>query len=344
MAASVINTYTFWFDSKYRTRGTNHHPQFDIEHAPTLSNPNNYFECELISADLPFSFFALQDSYNSIKYSLVVPNHSINYTSTFEIPPGNYSILELLEKLSACLIIEMTNAGLSPSHQPAFNFTYDRSRGKVTLGFATLRNDDFTLTLRWTETDLIAPYFGFEYSANTVLSYLAHGTITSTNYISPDTVNVNPISVLHLRSDKLSQSINQQEMLVEPYCTVSNVIARVPVNVAYNTWFFYQSQGFKVQLRNNTIETIDLYWTCLSYDDVIFEGVNWRAQIQIREMEYRWVTDLMKEQRAAEMASKQTYMELMNEKRKLVDATEEKVSKIRKRLPQLPMDGLNITL
>jgi hypothetical protein len=336
MTANVVETHTFWFDSKYRSAGTNHHPRFDIEHAPTLSNPNNYFECELISADIPFSFHALQDAYNEIKYTLTVPQHSINVTSTFAIPVGNYSIIELLDKLSACLILEMTAAGLPTNKQPTFNFTYDRSYSKVTLGFATtVNNDDFTLTLRWQDTDLIAPYFGFDYITNTVLSYTAAGVITSTNITSPNCVNVNPISVLHLRSDILAQSVHQQERLVEPFCTVSNVIARVPVNVSYNTWFFYQSQGFKVRLRNDTIETMDFYWTCLSYDDIIFEGVNWRVQVQIREMQLSWVSELLKEQQAANRAVSASMLNLMAEKRKLVSDTETKVKKLRQRMPRI---------
>lgn len=331
---ALVNSTYVWFDSKYRAGGTASIPIMELEYAPTLSNPNNYFECELLSAEVPFSFNTLEAPISTLPYTFTVPQHSINVSSSFTLPEGNYSILNLLNALELAITTAITSAGYPVNKHPTFLFTYDRVSGHATLGMTDIKmNDTFTFTLKWDSADLLAGYFGFTYQQNTILSYNTSGVNTSTNYVSPNQVNVSPITSLYLRSDDLNQSIDQQERLVEQYTTVSNILANIPVNVSYNTWIFYQSNGnFKVKLRNQEIIRFNLYWTALTYDAMELNGVNFKVQLVFREYQPLWYVDLQKEQQKSTQARNLELTAMLEQKRKLQDEVETKLAKMRRKL------------
>ena len=329
---TTVNTYTLWFDSKYRAGGTNANPiaSFD-DHPPSLSDPNHYFEVEVLSAEIPFSFHSLQAPTNVIPYTFTVPQHSINLSGNITIPAGNYSIITLLQELDTQIQVIMDASGLSPNQQPTLNFTYDRTSARATLGLSNAPNNDtFTFTLYWTQADIIATYFGFTFAANTVLSYNTSGTITSTNYISPNSVNVSPINALYLRSDGLAQALSQQERLVEFQTTVSNVLCKVPVTVAFNTWIFYTTFGTRVRLRNAEISPFNLYWTGLTYDPILFEGVSWRIQLAFYEIQPVWYANLLRSRLEDQRARAEEVNALLDQRRALLDQADQKIKKIRR--------------
>lgn len=328
---TTVNTYTLWCDSKYRLAGTNANPTFEFDVVPTLTNPNHYFEVEVLSAEVPFSFHSLQAPTNVIPYTFTVPQHSINTSGNLVIPPGNYSIITLLQELDTLIHVVMDNAGLNPNQQPTLDFTYDRTIARATLGLSSAPNNDtFTFTLLWTQADIIATYFGFDFMANTVLSYNTSGTITSTNYISINSVNVSPVNALYLRSDGLSQALTQQERLVENFTTVSNILAKVPVTVAYNTWIFYTTFGTRVRLRNAEITAFNLYWTSLTYDPIFFEGVSWRIQLAFYEVQPIWYADLLRSQAEDKKIRDEQIATLLDQRRALLEQAGGQLKKIRR--------------
>ncbi len=331
---ALVNSTYIWFDSKYRAGGTTSDPIMELEHAPTLSNPNNYFECELLTAEIPFSFNTLEAPVTTLPYTFTVPQHSINVSSSFVLADGNYSILALLDALESAITTAITTAGYPLNKHPTFVFTYDRVTGHATLNMTDIKhNDTFTFTLKWDSADLLAGYFGFTFQQNTVLSYNTSGINTSVNYISTNQVNVSPITSLFLRSDDLNQSVDQQERLVEQFTTVSNILGNVPVNVAYNTWIFYQSNGnFKVKLRNQEITRFNLYWTCLTYEPMNLNGVNFKVQLVFREYQPLWYVELQKEQQKATQARNLELSAMLEQKRKLQDQVETKLAKMRRKL------------
>lgn len=328
---TTLVTHVLWADSKYRVAGTNANPSFEFDVVPFLSNPNHYFEVEVLSAEVPFSFHSLQAPTNTVPYTFTIPQHSINMSGTITIPPGNYSIITLLQELDTQIQAIFDASGLNPNQQPTLNFTYDRTSARATLGLSNIpNNDDFTFTLFWTQADILATYFGFDYLANTVLSYNTASVVTSTNYVSPNSVNVSPINALYLRSDGLAQALTQQERLVENYTTVSNILAKVPVNVAFNTWIFYTTFGTRVRLRNNEIDRFNLYWTGLTYDPIIFEGVSWRVQLAFYEVQPFWVADLIKTQADEKKAREAEMNALLEQRRALLEEAGKKIKKIRR--------------
>jgi hypothetical protein len=124
-------------------------------------------------------------------------------------------------------------------------------------------------------------------------------TITSTNYISPNNVNVSPITSLYIRSNSLSQTAKNQERLVEAAFSVSDILLKIPVNSYYNTWLMYENNDFSVRLNNKHIEEISLYITSQTYDKVVFNGIHWRLVIQITEYEPEYMTFVRQQQLAA---------------------------------------------
>ena len=285
---SIINEYTFFLNYKYRSSGINAAPVWNMDDPVVLSDQNNFFECQILNAEIPFSFKNIQAPNNTIPYTLVSPQDGINTSGIITIPTGNYSIINLLLELKTLLgIIVSTMLFI-----PVFTFTYDKESGKVTLDTViNSGNRSMTLTIRWSQSDIMAEYFGFTFENDTVLSYNTSQIITSTNYISPNHVNVSPITSLILRSDNLNQISKNQEMLVEQKFSLSNILAKIYVNSYYNSWILWENDiGFSVRLTNKSIDFIQLYLTSQTYDYILFGGVSWKVTIKIREIESQLVT------------------------------------------------------
>jgi hypothetical protein len=68
---TMINEYNFFLDSKYRSKGENASPTFLLDEPIRLENDNNYFEAQIVSVDIPFSFKTLY-SHHRIFYLLLL--------------------------------------------------------------------------------------------------------------------------------------------------------------------------------------------------------------------------------------------------------------------------------
>lgn len=319
---SIVNQYNIFLDTKYLNEGTNETPKFSTEDPITLSNENNYFTAKILSAEIPFSFKTLASPYNRLKVRVQETQHNIDTSANIFLQEGNYSIISLLDELKQKLIAYLLtiNVGNFQSHQPTFNFTYAKETGRVTLNIVSGGgNHGVSVTLLWGLADILAPYFGFSYLDDTILSYLSNGTITSQNYISPNHVNVSPITALYIRSSSLNQARFNQERMVEYSMTISDILLRVPVNSYYNTWLLYENGSFEVRLNNKIIDDISLYITSLTYDAINLNGVNWKVVLQITEYESP-VTQKIKSQQDERMkALQQKRVELMTELTKVRD-------------------------
>lgn len=291
---SIINEYTFFLDSKYRSESENASPTFKLDSPIVLENPNNYFVCKVLSCDIPFSFKALASPNNVLSVRFQVVQDSIDVTQNITITEGNYSILTLLDELEAKLISLMVSTGFNQI--PTLDFVYDTETGKTTLNIAPSGGSHtLTLTLKWSTADILAEYFGFSYLNDTFLSFNG-STITSTNYLSPNNVNVSPITSLYIRSNSLNQTAKSQERLVEPAFSVSDILLKIPINSYYNTWLMYENNDFSVRLNNKHIEEISFYITSQTYDKVIFNGIHWRISLQITEYEPEYMAYVRQQQ------------------------------------------------
>ena len=312
---SIINEYTFFLDSKYRdSSSSNANPSFTLDDPIVISDTNNYFECQVLSCDIPFSFKNLTTPNNKLYVRLVVIEDSINHLGQITIPEGNYSITNLLSVLGSQLTTFCINAGFGGSKTPTFNFVYSVDTGKCSLDIAPgTGTHTVTLTLYWGGADILAEYFGFSYLNDTALKYTG-SVISSTNYVSPNNVNVSPITSLYIRSASLHQPAKNQERMVENVFSVSDILCKIPVNSYFNTWLLYENSEFTVRLNNKTIDVISFYITAMTYDNVVFNGVHWRVAIRFREIQ----PDDVKQRKLIEMQQLMQLNELNNHKLDLV--------------------------
>jgi hypothetical protein len=342
----ALNTYTYFLDSKYRTVDTNglpkspaFHPEFELDPSIHLKDANNYFEMEVMTADIPFTFHTLDIPNNTIDMTVIVPADSINTVVTLTIPAGNYSILTINDSLVTQYSNALIALGYSnPNQRPKLEITYDRATSKDTFQLVDGPNQNWTIIFSWSQSDILAEYFGFDSTVSTTLYYYIGHTSSSINGTSLYVVNVSPISSLYLRSNVLSQTIQNQEFLVESVVTTSSILAQVPIPFSYMTWIFYSTNGFKVKLQNKEIKEFDLYFSGLTYDEVRFRGAHWKMQLRITEVRPEMFVELDKSM-AAQMRDAQLQIrDMESKKRELVEKTESRLGKIRQRIQAKTVD------
>lgn len=320
---NIVNQYNLFLDTKYLEGGLNETPKFSLKEPITLNNDNNYFTAKVLTAEIPFSFKTLSSPYNILKVRVQeTAQHNIDVSSNIVLTEGNYSITALLEELKSKLTayIQTINVGNFSSHYPTFNFTYSKETGRVTLNISSGGgNHAVSITLFWNLNDIIAPFFGFTFQNNTILSYSSVGVVTSQNYISPNHVNVSPITGLFIRSSSLNQARYNQERTVEYDMTISDILLKIPVNSYYNTWLIYENNTFEVRLNNKIIDEISLYLTALTYDAINLNGVSWRVLLQITEYESPLTLKLKQDREEKIKLLAQRRVELMNELTKVRD-------------------------
>jgi hypothetical protein len=331
---SIVNSYTYFLDSKYRSSGINGQPTWNLDNGLMLSDPANYFACQILSVELPFSFYTLDAPNNTVGYALVTSGDStISTTGTLTITPGAYNITQLLAELSTRITAILTAAGMPTIELPTLNFTYSAQTGKVTLGFGAMPiTNTLSLTLNWSNSDILAEYFGFYFDTNTVLSYSSPGSVTSTNFVSPNNVNCNPITSLALRSNTLNQTTNNIECLVEQRMSQSDILLKIPIQVPSNSWIFYENNSnFSVDLRNQSIDQIQLYLTHLTYDPVYLDGVHWKIVLKIEERQSDIVRQLEQDRKQEMTLTKRKFDKLSLHRQELATQLEGQIKKIKTR-------------
>lgn len=321
---NIINQYNLFLNSEYRIAdSSNTFPKFALKEPIKLSNDNNYFTAKIVSAEIPFSFKTLSTPYNTLKVRVQeTAQHNIDVSDIITLTEGNYTIISLLEELKQKLVsyLQTINVGNFQSHLPSFNFTYSKETGRCTLNIISGGgNHVVSITLLWGLNDILAPFFGFTFQHNTILSYLSNGTITSQNYVSPNNVNVSPITSLYIRSSSLNQQRFNQERMVEYDMTISDILLKVPVNSYYNTWLLYENNEFEVRLNNKHIDDITLYLTALTYDPINLNGIGWKVVLLITEYESPLTLKIKEDREERLKLLTQKRIELMNELRNVRD-------------------------
>lgn len=344
--ALTVNNYTYFLDSKYRTtdqynvpKSPAYHPVFELDPSIQLSDPNNYFELEVMTADIPFTFHTLDIPNNTLNMFISVPAHSISTTITLTIPPGNYSILTINDALIAQFETALISLGFTNSNQrPKLQIVYDKASSKDTFSLVNGPNENWTVIFDWSDSDILAEYFGFDTSVSTTLYYYTGHTNASINGTSLYVVNVSPVSSLYLRSDTLRQTVQNQEFLVETVVTTSSILAQIPIPFSYMTWIFYSTNAFKVKLQNQQLKAFDLYFSGLTYEEIRFRGAHWKMQLRIAEIRPESFVEMDKSLAAQVRDANLKIQTIQGRKRELVDETETRLGKIRQRIKAKALD------
>jgi hypothetical protein len=128
----------------------------------------------------------------------------------------------------------------------------------------------------------------------------------------------------------LNQQAGSQERLVEGVTTLTNIVARVPIETQANTVVQFQGTGLKSRVRGDVITSVQLYWTSTSYDAVFFEGINWQVCLQVTEQQPEWVTLLMRRAAEDQMSKQAQINQLLAERKELLDKAAAEVEAAKK--------------
>ena len=313
----VVSEYNFFLNSYYRQSGTNASPEFILDEAINLKNPNNYFKAFIKSVDIPYSFKTINSSNNTLNIGIY---HNVAYVPqapqpplpqpqptlySIALTPGNYNAITILQELEIrlkekCVLI-------SANDVPDFPSTYDRDTGKMTLQIRKKQgsgNHSWQIYLYWYQNngDLLADFFGFDPVLNppnfttSLFCNNANPNGIYINNVSLYNVNLSPITSLYIRSSSLGQQSNNQEWLVSAKESVSDILLKVPINSFPGSWIIYENTlniGFR--LNNKTIDKIELYLTDgETYSPLSLLNVHWKAHLYIEEYQPEFVTNALR--------------------------------------------------
>lgn len=265
-----IARYQFHVKSTKRSSGTNTDLDIKMNQILTLKSANGYFRVRVEGATIPFSFYQLSSSINTLQVELT-NGGSKNVVIT--IPPGNYtttSVLNLFKELlsTTAQVTDGTYIGFNPT----LLFSYSSSTGRDTLIMSDVGP---SITLRFDLNQDLGRFFGFETSQ----------TISSSN--SPVSTKIavsNPVYQLYLRSGNLQQLYNREYIVEED--VYSDIFYTIPITTNTNTYIQINHSGDEISIRNNDIQSINWYLTTnLSYDPIDLQGLDFNFVFTIDEIE-----------------------------------------------------------
>ena len=260
------NAYNFFLNSKNRTSGTLSNFAIILTNPLTLSYPNTSFFISIKSAEIPYSFFALTSSFNT----LIVSVDGTPYIVT--IPPGNYNSINLNTLLISLIQPYIIHA--------TFSIVYDRSNGFNTISIANYDSIPFTVQLKFNQNLQLGQFFGYTQE----VSIIALATITYINNISDIYSNCGQIQSIFIRSNSLSQ-FGSYECLNGDIKT-SNIIQKIIVDRPPNSMIFYLNELLNnVKLNEKILSSLDFYISSnISNDPIDLNGLSFSLRVSIDEM------------------------------------------------------------
>jgi hypothetical protein len=112
----------------------------------------------------------------------------------------------------------------------------------------------------------------------------------------------------------------------------SDILLKIPLQVPSNSWIFYENNSnFSVELRNQSIDQIQLYLTHLTYDPVYLDGVHWKIVLKIEERMSDMVRQLEQDRKQEMLLTKRKFDKLSLQRQELATQLETQVKKIKTR-------------
>lgn len=264
-----LSVYNFFFHSSHRNSGTIADCTWKLPKIITNKTPSSFFTAKIYELTMPFTWKQLNTTTpNSWTYTIT---RGATNTSSITIPPGNYSIISLLSKISTLLIasvLSLTGVTLVTD----FTYNSDTMTASLTLTDAT------ATTITFASNTGIQEMLGF----SSVISFTNLTTATSTTC-----VNMATSLSLYIRSSNLSQSDNYEA--VSSAIETSDIIVKCPINVQPTNIIRYVSyDNDEITITNRTIDSINLYVTDrTSYDTPLALLLDWSCQMTIKEWQPR---------------------------------------------------------
>ena len=274
---SIVATYNLFLSSANRSEGTPQNFSVSLVKPIVLTNPNNWLTVRIGSAEIPYVFKLITSENNTITYRI---NRITPYNGSFTVTPGNYNILSLLSEIKSKLSVSIQSlTGYDTSS--LFNFTYNRSTGKATFSLVGSDSTATTITIL-TASNVFYRCIGFRNG----FSFGYTNPSTRTDTTSTQNVNVSQNTALYIRSETLTQTINQENIIGKP--EYSDILAKVQINVqpqAIIQWT--NSTDLEIDITNKILDRINIYLGDSQTYEIDMDNLDWTLRLTVNEWSYK---------------------------------------------------------
>lgn len=260
MNRDIIKTYQLFLNTRSADVGTSSNCTFVINPPIVVSHSNNRFMMGVKMCELPYCFNQLNSDWVTL---------TINYAGsprTLTLTTGNYNALQLVTEMITQIVA--SGLGLLSTN---FNIVYDSTRGRYS--FQMVGTGSNVMTLNFASNVVLGTMFGCP----------GNISFTTTAVISPNKINVNPVTSVFIRSNSIKTGA-AFEAINAPYKT-SNILAKIPVPLLPNSIIYFRNDFSTELITNQSIDTLNLYLTDnLSNNILDLSGVNYGLMIIIEEI------------------------------------------------------------
>ena len=272
-----INRYHVFVSSQLRTADSTSTSNFSIAVNPplVLTHPSHYFIAQIMSVELPYSWFQINSTNNTLPFIYNYGAGALNYTAT--ITPGNYNIIQLLAALYNAV------AAVIPTPVWQDGSIYNSATGRITFGVLNpALQPTIVISYNFPANPFLARMFGCLGNAFIVYGYAA-GVY---QYITGSTnVNVNPVSSVYIRSTNLKQIRNQENLVLGFGQDPSDILCKIQVYTPPKTFVFYNGElGLSARIANPIIDKLDIYLTDNYSFGLDLNNNDWTFRISFYEM------------------------------------------------------------
>ena len=246
-----INRYHVFCNTVQRSSGTSNDFSIALNPPYTRSNPHSYFVAQIVSVEIPYSWFQINSTNNKITFDYKV-GATVPDTFVMYITPGNYTVTTLMANFATQM------DAVIPAHTWGHNLTYDANTNKITFGIKTASAYySIDISLKFQLNSFMARIFGCTSGATITYGYLS---LVYKNITATTNCNVNPVSSIYIRSSNLRQVKNQENMVEGFKADPSDILCKLQIYTPPKTYCFYNGEmGLTARLVNPVIDKIDLY-------------------------------------------------------------------------------------
>lgn len=208
---------------------------FDLPHA-LIYDPRNSITVELTNAEIPFSYYTINDNNNSLHIKIGTPTHIITLTN------GNYTCDEIAEMLN--------DSFTSLGH--AVTVTYSIATNKFTF-------TDLTEHIQIRDSSTCAKLIGFIPNQNS----------------SSDNILVSPYTcdVMTVERFVIASSFNVDNITSNQNAAYSGILASFGPNSAFNGINTYDGRGYRFPCNITNLTTVTLTVLNENFEQIDFNNI-----------------------------------------------------------------------
>jgi len=269
MSLTEIQRYTYYINSLQKSSGTNTNFTITTNKVLRLLSKGGRFALVMHSISIPFSFYQLDSTFNTLSIRVADATGDLK-TGTITFTEGNYTATSILTELSTKLTtFAQTSSGAYTGYTPLFAFSYNANSGFSTL----ILKFGYQIDLYFSTNTTLGSFFGM--TTDQILS-------TVSSPVSTSIVVCNPVYLLYLRSNNLTQFNNREYITSSD--TVSSIIYRIPVMTQSQTYIHHISNSDPFFISNDNINSFSFQLTTnLNLNSINLQGLSFQFKFSIIE-------------------------------------------------------------